>query len=250
MPLDIEDVSKHFGGVKAVDGCTLQVRDQSITGLIGSNGAGKSTLFALVAGLLRPDGGTIGYGGHQLEGLPAYRVVRHGVVKTFQIPRGFENITVLENLMLAAQGHLGEALWWVFLRPGDVAAKEREIEEKALRILELLEIPHLASEFAKNLSGGQKKLLELGRALMTDPSLLLLDEPVAGVNRVLAEKLLDKIEELRQSGMTIFLIEHDMDVVMNRCDHIIVMHQGRVLAEGAPMEVKQNELVIDAYLGG
>jgi branched-chain amino acid transport system ATP-binding protein len=250
MSLLIRKVRKHFGGVKAVDDCDMVVEDQSITGLIGPNGAGKSTLFNVIAGLLRPDYGEIHFNGHRIDGLPAYKVVKYGIVKTFQIPRGFENITVLENMMLAYQNHLGETLWRVLIQPKKVASKEREVEEKARTILEMLEIDHLADEFAKNLSGGQKKLLELGRALMTDPDLILLDEPVAGVNKVLAEKLLKRLEEMREDGRTFFLIEHDMDVVMNRCDHIIVMHNGRKLAEGTPSEVKSNQLVIDSYLGG
>ncbi|MFQ5838527.1 MAG: ABC transporter ATP-binding protein [Thermoplasmata archaeon] len=250
MPLSVREVRKHFGGVKAVDGCDMEIEDQSIMGLIGPNGAGKSTLFNVIAGLLRPDYGMIRFNGHRIDGLPAYRVVKYGIVKTFQIPRGFENITVLENMMLAYQGHLGETLWRVFFQPKKVASKEREVEEKAMVILEMLEIDSLANDFAKNLSGGQKKLLELGRALMTDPDLVLLDEPVAGINKVLAEKLLRRLDELRQDGMTFFLIEHDMDVVMNRCDRIIVMHNGRKLAEGTPSEVKSNKVVIDSYLGG
>ncbi len=250
MPLVLDDVRKHFGGVKAVDGCSMEVKDQSITGLIGPNGAGKSTLFNVVSGLLTPDGGRIRFNGHRLEGMPAHKVVKHGVVKTFQIPREFKNITVLENLMLAVQDHPGESLWRVLLQSRKVAAKETEVEEEALGILEMLEIDHLAHELAKNLSGGQLKLLELGRALMTDPEMVLLDEPVAGVNRVLTEKLLKRLDEMRQEGKTFFLIEHDMDVVMNRCDYIIVMHQGRNLAEGTASEVKSNRRVIDSYLGG
>ncbi len=250
MPLVLTDVRKHFGGVKAVDGCTMEVEDQSITGLIGPNGAGKSTLFSIIAGLLKLDGGKIQYNGHRLEGMPPHKVVKHGIVKTFQIPREFENITVLENLMLACQDHPGESLWRVLLQSRKVAAKERAVEERAMGVLEMLELDHLADEFAKNLSGGQLKLLELGRAIMTDPDLVLLDEPVAGVNRVLTEKLLNSLDKMRQEGKTFFLIEHDMDVVMNRCDYIIVMHQGRKLAEGTSSEVKSNQLVIDSYLGG
>ncbi len=250
MPLVVRDVRKHFGGVKAVDGCSMEIEDQSITGLIGPNGAGKSTLFSVIAGLLRPDIGEIRFNGHRLDGLPAHKVVKHGIVKTFQIPREFENITVLENLMLACQDHPGESLWRVLLQSRKVAAKEREVEEKAMGVLEMLEIDHLAGEMAKNLSGGQLKLLELGRAVMTDPDLVLLDEPVAGINRVLTEKLLKRLDEMRHEGRTFFLIEHDMDVVMNRCDYIIVMHEGRKLAEGTSSEVKSNQSVIDSYLGG
>lgn len=250
MPLKVHDVRKHFGGVKAVDGCDLVVEDQTITGLIGPNGAGKSTLFNVIAGLLKPDAGTIQWNGTRIEGMPPHRVVRHGVVKTWQVPRSFGNITVLENLMLGYQGHPGESFWEIYLRPGRVAEAERAAREKAHNVLELLELGHLGQELAKNLSGGQQKLLELGQALMTDPDLVMLDEPVAGVNKVLAAKLLDRLDALRKQGKTFFLIEHDMDVVMSRCDHIIVMHQGRKLAEGPPGQVKENPRVIDSYLGG
>ncbi|MFQ5908123.1 MAG: ABC transporter ATP-binding protein [Thermoplasmata archaeon] len=249
MTLSIKDVSKHFGGVHAVEECSLDVEDGTITGLIGPNGAGKTTLFNLITGFLRPDGGEIHLNGERLDGLPAHASVRRGVVKTWQIPREFENITVLENLMLAAKDNPGESIWNVIFRPFRVRKREREVQEKAHRILEFLELGHLATELAGNLSGGQKKLLELGQALMTDPTHLLLDEPVAGVNRVLAEKLLDRLDELREQGMTIFLIEHDMDVVMSRCDVVIAMHNGRKLAEGTPTEIKANVDVIDSYLG-
>ena len=250
MTLRVRDVSKHFGGVHAVDECSLTIEDGSIVGLIGPNGAGKTTLFNLITGFLRPDRGEIHLNGERLDGLAPYATVRRGVVKTWQIPREFKNITVLENLMLAAKDHPGESIWNVIFRPFRVRKREREAQEKAHRILEFLELDHLATELAGNLSGGQKKLLELGRALMTDPTYLLLDEPVAGVNRVLAEKLLDRLDELRAGGVTIFLIEHDMDVVMSRCDIVIVMHNGRKLAEGTPTEIKANEDVIESYLGG
>lgn len=250
MPLEARGVRKHFGGVKAVDGCDVVVEDHSITGLIGPNGAGKSTLFNVIAGLLHPDAGEIAWNGTRIDGLSPHRVVRHGVVKTWQVPRGFGNITVLENLMLGYQGHPGEDIWRVYLRQGRVSAAEREAREKAHIVLDLLDLGHLADELAKNLSGGQRKLLELGQALMTDPELVMLDEPVAGVNKVLAKKLLDRLDRMRREGKTFFLIEHDMDVVMNRCDRIIVMHQGKKLAEGTPHEVKENQLVIDSYLGG
>ena len=250
MTLIVKGVSKHFGGVRAVDDCSISVEDGSITGLIGPNGAGKTTLFNMITGFLPPDEGEIHLNGQRLDGLPPHATVRRGIVKTWQIPREFENITVLENLMLAAKDHPGESIWNVVFRPFRVRKREREVQEKAHQILEFLELDHLATELAGNLSGGQKKLLELGRALMTDPTYLLLDEPVAGVNRVLAEKLLNRLDELRQEGVTIFLIEHDMDVVMNRCDIVVVMHNGRKLAEGTPAEIKMNEDVIESYLGG
>lgn len=247
--LRVEDATKTFGGIRAVDGCSLTVGGQSITGLIGPNGAGKTTLFNLVTGIYRAEGGSIHFNGERIDGLRPHEVVYRGVVKTFQVPREFRNITVLENLMLAAKAHEGERFQQVFLRPWRVRQREREVREKARSLLEFFELSPLETELAKNLSGGQKKLLELARALMTDPVLVLLDEPVAGVNRTLAAKILDRIEELRQEGLTFFIIEHDMDVVMSRCDTVIAMHQGRVLAEGTPREIKANEEVIETYLG-
>ncbi len=233
-----------------MDECSLEVQDGSITGLIGPNGAGKTTLFNLVTGFLKPDQGAIWLDGRRIDGMPPYRSVKEGIVKTWQIPREFDNITVLENLMIAEKHNPGEKIWNVLFRPIRTRAREREVVEKARRVLEFLELDQLATELAGNLSGGQKKLLELGRALMTDPTHLLLDEPVAGVNRVLAAKLLDRLDGLREEGVTIFLIEHDMDVVMSRCDVVIAMHNGKKLAEGTPQEVRSNEKVIDTYLGG
>ncbi len=247
--LDVQDLHKSFGGIRAVNGTTLAVHEQSITGLIGPNGAGKTTLFNLVAGVYRPEAGRIIFNSQGIQGLLPYEIVSLGAVKTFQIPREFRNITVLENLMLAAKGNPGERLSQVFLSARKVRKRERETRERARGLLAFFELDRLEMELARNLSGGQKKLLELARALMTDPRLIMLDEPVAGVNRTLAAKILDRVEELRQGGLTFFIIEHDMDVVMNRVDSVIVMHEGRVLAEGTPSEIKANEEVIETYLG-
>ncbi len=247
--LDVQDLHKSFGGIRAVSGTTLAVREQSIIGLIGPNGAGKTTLFNLIAGVYQPEAGRIIFDSQEIQGLLPHEIVSLGAVKTFQIPREFRNITVLENLMLAAKGNAGERLSQVFLSARKVRKRERETRERARGLLAFFELDHLEMELARNLSGGQKKLLELARALMTDPRLIMLDEPVAGVNRTLAAKILDRVEELRQGGLTFFIIEHDMDVVMNRVDSVIVMHQGRVLAEGTPNEIKANEEVIETYLG-
>ncbi len=247
--LDIRDVVKTFGGIRAVDGASLSVRKQSITGLIGPNGAGKTTLFNLITTIYTTEDGSIHFKGNRIDQLLPHEVVAQGVVKTFQIPREFKNITVLENLMLAAKGHEGEQFSRIFTTPKRVWSREQQVRERAQTLLEFFELGDLEQEFAKNLSGGQKKLLELARALMTDPVLVMLDEPVAGVNRTLAAKLLDWIDELRQEGLTFFIIEHDMDVVMSRCDTVIVLHQGKVLAEGTPTEIKGNEEVIETYLG-
>lgn len=233
-----------------MDGCNLAVLPKSVTGLIGPNGAGKSTLFNLVAGLYRPDGGEIMFGGTRIDGLPPYEIVRLGLTKTWQIPHELKNLTVLENLVLAAKGNSGEHLLNLFVRPGRVKRDEAGWRTRAREILKLTQLDALANEYAWALSGGQKKLLELSRALMSDPTLVLLDEPVAGVNPALAASLMDLVEQLRRQGKTFFLIEHDMNVVMNRCDRVIVMHQGRTIADGAPEVVKTDPTVIQSYLGG
>ncbi len=248
--LEARDVQKAFGGIQAVDACTLTVFPQSVTGLIGPNGAGKSTLFNIIAGLYRPDGGEIWFNGTRIDGLPPHRIVRYGLTKTWQIPHELRNLTVLENLVLAAKGNSGEHLLNLFFRPVHVKRDERLRRDQAREVLALTQLDGLANEYAKGLSGGQKKLLELARALMSDPTLILLDEPVAGVNPTLAASLMDLIERLRRDGKTFFLIEHDMNVVMKRCDRVIVMHQGRKIAEGSPESVKADPVVIDSYLGG
>lgn len=248
--LTARSVNKAFGGIHAVDGCSLTVSPQSVTGLIGPNGAGKSTLFNIIAGLYRPDGGEIWFNGGRIDGLPPYEIVQLGLTKTWQIPHELRNLTVMENLVLAAKGHSGERLLNVLFRPSAVKRDEKRLRARAREVLALTQLGGLANEYAMNLSGGQKKLLELSRALMSDPSLVLLDEPVAGVNPTLAASLMDLIERLRRGGKTFFLIEHDMNVVMNRCDQVIVMHQGRKIAEGTPTVVRADPAVIDSYLGG
>ena len=242
-------MSKSFGGVRAVDGCTLDVEPRKITGLIGPNGAGKSTLFNVVIGLYPPEGGEVWFGGRRIDGLPPYRVIGLGLAKTFQIPREFQNLTVLENLLVAARPNPGERLWNVLLHSRIVRETLRSDIGRAEEVLELIGLRVLRDEYAKNLSGGQKKLLELARALMARPKMVLLDEPVAGVNPTLTNRLLDVIEKLCADGTTFFLIEHDMDVVMRHCDHIIVLHQGRHLTDGTPDEVRADPRVVESYLG-
>ena len=250
-PLRVDGLVKRFGGVTAVDGATFEVEQGSLTGLIGPNGAGKSTTFNCITGVHEPTAGSVTFNGEDITGLEPYQIARKGLVRTFQIARELEEMTVLENLMLAPKGQIGESAIRAVapgLR-GDVIAQEEEIRERAWETLDFFEIDHLATEHAGNLSGGQRKLLEMARALMTDPEMVLLDEPLAGVNPTLEEKLLDRVHKLREDGYTFLLVEHDMDVIMNNCEHVIVMHQGSVLAEGTGDEIRNDERVIEAYLG-
>lgn len=248
--LKIEDLQKNFGGVKAVNRCSLKVKQGSITGLIGPNGAGKTTLFNLISGFYRPDKGTIWFLRDRIDGLPPHRIARRAIARTFQIPRELKEMTVLENMMLIPPAQKGEKVWNSFFRPAQVRRQEREIMEEALRVLEFVELIRLRNEYAQSLSSGQKKLLELARTLMSDPKMILLDEPGAGVNPTLMRKLIRNIQELREQGKTFFLIEHDMDLIMNLCDRVIVMDKGRHLAEGSPADIKKDERVLEAYLGG
>ncbi|MCH7522294.1 MAG: ABC transporter ATP-binding protein [Chloroflexi bacterium] len=249
--LEVESVVKSFDGVRAVNGCSLSVRGRTITGLIGPNGAGKTTLFNLITGFLKPTSGHILFQGERIDGLPPHRIFHRGIVRTFQIPRELKTMTVLENLMLVPPNQVGEQIWNPLLFGFRVSRQERVIYDKALEVLEFVDLVHLRDEYAANLSGGQKKLLELARTLMTDPAMILLDEPGAGVNRVLMRKLVDNIETLcRELGITFFVIEHDMDLITRLCNPVIVMSQGEFLAEGSPEEIKQDERVLDAYLGG
>lgn len=250
-PLRIENLVKRFGGITAVDGASFDVEKGSLTGLIGPNGAGKSTTFDCITGVYQPDGGTIHHYDEEISGLRPHGIAGRGIVRTFQIARELTEMTVLENAMLAPKNQRGESLWRSVL-PGSrrqVVQQERELRERAWETLEFFEIDHLAEEYAGNLSGGQRKLLEMARALLTDPDVLLLDEPLAGVNPTLERKLLDRVHDLREQGYTFLLVEHDMGVIMNNCERVIVMHQGRVLADDAPEAIMQNEQVIDAYLG-
>jgi branched-chain amino acid transport system ATP-binding protein len=250
--LSVRDLRKRFGGITAVDGVTFDVAPGTMTGLIGPNGAGKSTTFNLITGIHRPDAGQIHFDGRDITGRRPNEVATRGLVRTFQIARELEEMTVLENVVLAPQGQRGEALWRAVL-PGarrGVMADEHELREEAWETLEFFELDHLAEEYAGSLSGGQRKLLELARVMMADPRMILLDEPLAGVNPTLERRLLERLADLRDEGHTFLLVEHDMDVIMNHCDPVIVMHQGRVLAEGSPEAVRDDERVLEAYLGG
>ena len=250
-PLRIQNLMKSFGGVTAVDGASFNLKQSSLTGLIGPNGAGKSTTFNCITGVQQPNSGSIYLYGEEITGLPPYATAERGVVRTFQIARELEEMTVLENMMLAPKNQQGESLWRSIL-PGSrkrINDQERDLRERAWNTLEFFEIDHLAEEYAGNLSGGQRKLLEMARALLTDPDILLLDEPFAGVNPVLEGKLLERIHELKDQGYTFLLVEHDMEVIMNNCERVIVMHQGRVIADDIPKKILENEQVIDAYFG-
>jgi branched-chain amino acid transport system ATP-binding protein len=248
--LELQRVTRRFGGQAAVLDVSLRVAAGSITGLIGPNGAGKSTLFNLVAGALAPTAGRILLDGRRLDGEPPHRVAARGVARTFQVPRPFPAMTVLENVMLAAPGQLGERFWTNWTRPGAVALEERRHRDRARALLEFLGLERHAGQPARVLSGGERKLLELGRALMTEPRLLLLDEPAAGVSPALLETLVDRIAALNRQGVTVLVIEHNLDVVMELCRPVLVMVGGALLASGEPDAVRADPRVIDAYLGG
>ena len=249
--LEVEDLTKDFGGLRAVNRCSFSVRRGTITGLIGPNGAGKTTLFNLVTGFYRPDAGRVRFKGEDITGLPPHRIFARGICRTFQIPREHRSMTVLENLMLVPPGQVGERLWNPWLRPHWVRRQEQEIRAKAMAVLEFVDLAHLKDEYAGNLSGGQKKLLELARTMMADPELVLLDEPGAGVNPTLMRRLVDAIDRWRRErGVTFLLIEHDMNLVMSLCNPVIVMSEGTRLAEGPPEVIQRDPRVLEAYLGG
>ena len=249
--LTVEEVTRSFGGIRAVDGCSLTVAQGSITGLIGPNGAGKTTLFNVITGFLKPTSGRILLSDERIDGLVPHQIFRKGVMRTFQIPRQLTTMTVIENLMLVPAVQVGEQIWNPWFFPYRVNRQEEANFAKAQSVLEFLELAHLRDEYASNLSGGQKKLLELARTLMGDPRVILLDEPGAGINRVLMKKLVGDIERLRRElGITFLVIEHDMDLITQLCDTVIVMSEGKTLAEGTPDQVKGDERVLEAYLGG
>jgi branched-chain amino acid transport system ATP-binding protein len=248
--VSIEHVSKSFGGIRAVNDCSFSIARGSITGLIGPNGAGKTTLFNMVAGAFAPNAGRIRLDGADITGRKTHELFALGLVRTFQIAHEFSRMTVLENLMVVPRGQSGESLVASWLRWGKVCAEEARIRERAEAVLDFLKLDPLAGELAGNLSGGQKKLLELGRAMMTEAKIVLLDEVGAGVNRTLLGDLAGHIEKLnRDRGLTFCVIEHDMDLIARLCHPVIVMAEGSVLAQGSMSEIKSNEAVIEAYLG-
>ena len=246
----VENLHKRFGGVHAVNGASLNIRPGSITGLIGPNGAGKTTLFNVIAGLYQPTAGRVVLDGEDITGLKPHELFHKGVLRTFQLAHEFKTLTVRDNLMMVPPNQAGESLLNTWFQPSRVRANEEEVRAKADEVIEFLEIEHVADEFAGNLSGGQKKLLELGRTMMVDAKIVFLDEVGAGVNRTLLHKIGDAIIKLNQErNYTFCLIEHDMEFVARLCDPVICMAEGAVLAEGTIDEVKNNEQVIEAYLG-
>ncbi len=248
--IEIDDVHLHFGGIRAVDGASFSIAQGSITGLIGPNGAGKTTLFNVIAGHYKPTSGRVLLDGDDITGLPPHELFDRGLLRTFQIAHEFASLTVRENLMMVPGGQSGESLMDAWLRPSKVAAEEERNRDKANEVIDFLEIGQVADELAGNLSGGQKKLLELGRTMMVDAKVVFLDEVGAGVNRTLLGTITDSIRRLQQErGYTFCVIEHDMEMIGKLCDPVVVMAEGRVLCEGTPQEVMSNEQVIEAYLG-
>jgi branched-chain amino acid transport system ATP-binding protein len=248
--LSIETVAKRFGGLTALKAASFGVAKGSITAMIGPNGAGKTTLIDVISGYDKPDSGAIRFDGRRIDGLPPHRVARRGVIRTFQLTRVFAAMSVRDNLMLGAQDHPGEGLRRLLLQRAASRRAEAGARERAEHLLDVFALRDKADDYAGALSGGQRKLLEFARALMAEPSLVLLDEPMAGVNRALGNRLLDEVERLRRDeGMTFLFIEHDMEVVMTRADRVIVLAEGEVVAEGPPAAIRRDPRVIDAYLG-
>ena len=247
--LSAKNVSKSFGGFQALSGCSIEIGAQSITGIIGPNGAGKSTLFNIVGGLISPDAGAITLEGGNIVDLRPDEMAQAGLVRTFQISRELGQLTVLENMLLASAGMSGDSVWRNFYSPSRVRAEEQHAIVKARALLEQVNLWQLANAPARNLSGGQKKLLEISRALMLDPKIILLDEPTAGVSPLMTKVLGDTITKLRGQGLTFAIIEHDMDVIAELCNPIYVLAEGRTLTSGTFKQVTSNRDVMHAYLG-
>jgi len=248
--IKVDNLHRHFGGFRAVDGASLEIREGSITGLVGPNGAGKTTLFNVIAGVLPPTSGRVTMAGDDISGMAPHELFHKGLLRTFQIAHEFSSMTVRENLMMVPGGQSGETLWNTWFGRKRIANEERALQAKADEVLEFLTVDHLRDEKAGNLSGGQKKLLELGRTMMVDARIVFLDEVGAGVNRTLLNTIGDAIMRLnKERGYTFCMIEHDMAFIGRLCDPVIVMAEGKVLAEGTIDEIKANEQVIEAYLG-
>ncbi len=243
------DLSKSFGGIKAVNNARLEVARGSITGLIGPNGAGKTTLFNLLANFIKPDRGKILFDRQPIHNLPSYKIATLGFIRTFQVARVLSRLSVLENMLLATPNQTGENFFKVWFQQAKLSAEERENKERAMDILESVGLAAKAYDYAGALSGGQRKLLEMARTLMTNPKLILLDEPAAGVNPTLINQICEHIVDWNQRGISFLVIEHNMDVIMSLCDRVWVLAEGTNLAEGTPEEIQNNESVLEAYLG-
>ncbi|WP_339934781.1 ABC transporter ATP-binding protein [Vreelandella glaciei] len=248
--IDVQRVNKAFGGLQVINDCSIQVEKGSVTGMIGPNGAGKSTLFNLIAGSLAPDSGHVLLDGEDITTLSADQRFHRGLLRTFQIAHEFSQMSALENLMMVPPKQAGEDLFSAWLKPGKVHREEAEVRRRALEVIDFVGLHHVRNELAGNLSGGQKKLLELGRTMMTDAKVVLLDEIAAGVNRTLLGDLIGNIERLnREMGYTFLVIEHDMEMIARLCDPVIVLAQGSVMVEGPINEIQNNPEVIEAYFG-
>jgi len=247
--LRIQNVTKAFGALMAVHGVSLEIGDTGVTGLVGPNGSGKSTLFHLITGFYRLDQGAIFFGRHSIGRLPPHAISRLGLIRSFQHTRPLPFMTVLDNLIAAAPGQTGELIWPLFLKPAMVRREENDLREKARGILRLLDLLPLADELAGRLSYGQQKLMELGRILMAGPRLILLDEPTAGINPTLIQRLVEVLHQLCEQGIQIFIIEHNMPLVAKLCQHVFVMDSGELIFSGTPKQAREEPRVIEAYLG-
>jgi ABC-type branched-subunit amino acid transport system ATPase component len=247
--LSVHNLSRSFYGVQALRGASFDVMPGTITGLIGPNGAGKTTAFNAISGVIPPEGGRVTFDGHDITGLRPDQINRYGLVRTFQIARGFPSLTVLETLLLHGADQPGEKMAAALFSPGRARAREAELVERAQIVAKRLKLSHVLDNLSPALSGGQKKLLEIGRALMSDPKMILLDEPVAGVNPTLTREISERLEELRADGLTFLVVEHDMGLVARLCDPVVVMAQGTTLMQGSFAEIVADARVQDAYLG-
>ena len=248
--LSADELVKEFGGLRAVDGLSVSIDTGELVGVIGPNGAGKSTLFNCISGVITPDEGVVTYDGTEVTGDPPEKLARRGLVRTFQSTRELETMTVRDNVRLAAPDQPGEQTLSALLRTDSMQSAERAVRTRTDELLETFELDHLADEYSGNLSGGQRKLLELARALMLDPDLLMLDEPFAGVNPTLTDEIAERIRELNEDGMTVIIIEHELETLPELVDRLIVLQQGRILVDGQPDDVLSDDRVIEAYLGG